>query len=345
MNHEGHRSRKKDPPKTDHRSSPVTGFRHTLFIVLLMLFFAALSASGFAGGAETKEGRFFRRGDGRIHIRNVHSGQEVDVHFLGADGSPNDEALSAIDSVFAFPAKESGEHISPRLIAMLDYFSDMAAPGNTIQLQSGYRSPSYNEKLKKAGGNVARTSTHIDGMAIDFYLEGVDGKALWELIRKENCCGVGHYGGNTVHLDAARPRFWEAATSKVKTSKSDFNRRIYLSTDYDRYKPGERVRLSLSSVSHFGFGVKKTAAIVTDAGGKAGIAEISVARKDGQECLLIDDRKTSRSISVVLPEDMAPGTYRIVVDFCQIPFRQMPSKVESNPFEASAGSGSARPRY
>ncbi len=64
-----------------------------------------------------------------------------------------------------------------------------------IFLTSGYRSPEYNADLKKAGGIVAKTSTHMDGLALDFYIEGVNGKELWELIQEKNCCGVGHYGG------------------------------------------------------------------------------------------------------------------------------------------------------
>ena len=62
---------------------------------------------------------------------------------------------------------------------------------------------------------MASTSTHMDGTAIDFYIDGVDGKGLWEMIRHEACCGVGHYGGRTIHLDAGRPRFWQGVAIDV----------------------------------------------------------------------------------------------------------------------------------
>ena len=122
------------------------------------------------------------------------------------------------EQVFGFPTSEKQEHISPRLLFMLSYFSDLVAPGRMIAIESAYRSPDYNDKIRKKGANAARTSTHMDGMALDFWLEGVDGKKLWQTIREQDCCGVGHYGGKTIHLDAGRPRFWEAATSGTKTA-------------------------------------------------------------------------------------------------------------------------------
>ena len=235
--------------------------------------------------------------------------------------------------MFGFPAKEKGEHISPRLIFMLDYFSDLVAPGKVINLESGFRSPQYNSKLRDKGGNVARTSVHIDGMALDFNIKGVKSMELWDIIRSKNCCGAGHYGGKNVHLDSARPRFWEAETSKVRTGESDYNRRIYLSTDYDRYRPGEAVRLSFSAVSDFGFGIGRTVTFVDDPEGNSTVAKAEIAHRDNADCILIHNRDSARFIHVTLPPDMRGGRYRIKVDFCQRPFEQMPLSTVSNEIE------------
>lgn len=170
-------------------------------------------------------------------------------------------------------------------------------------------------------------------MAIDFFIEGVDGKKLWEAIRKENCCGVGHYGGRVVHLDSGKPRFWEAATSKVDTKESEFNRRIYLSTIYDRYKRGERVRLLLTSISDFQFGIQKTATLVNDFEGKNRPIRLSVQTQPEEECIFINHRDASRSIFSTLPPETEPGTYRVRLDFCKRPFEQMPSVIFSNEIE------------
>jgi uncharacterized protein YcbK (DUF882 family) len=298
-------------------------------IVMFMTCFT-VSASLYAG---TESGHFFLMGDGRIHIRNTHTGAEAEVTLLAPDGSLNKEGFTRIDRVFGFPTEEKGENISPRLIFMLDYFSDLVAPGKVINLESGYRSPEYNSRLRDAGGNVGGTSTHIDGMAIDFFIEGVNGKELWEIIRSSDCCGAGYYGGKNVHLDSARPRFWEAATSKVRTGESDYNRRIYISTDYDRYKAGDKVRLSFSSVSDFGFGIKPVGLFVNNAEGDSAVAVSEITPHDTSGCLTLPERKSSRFLYLTIPPDLHEGRYRIRIDFCRRPFDQMPLTTVSHEIE------------
>ncbi len=99
-------------------------------VVSLFLFLPLVLAMA----AEAGQGRFFLAGDGKIHIRNVRNAKEARVELLHPDGSFNEEAFTAIDEVFGFPTRDKGEHISPRLIFMMDYFSDLAAPGKPIQL-------------------------------------------------------------------------------------------------------------------------------------------------------------------------------------------------------------------
>jgi uncharacterized protein YcbK (DUF882 family) len=306
----------------------------TLFKVTVICLF--LLPIGLAAGAGTGQDRFFLSGDGKIHIKNVRNGKEAHVDLLNIDGSLSEEGFNIIDDVFGFPTLEKGEHISPRLIFMLDYFSDLAAPGKVITMESGYRSPEYNANIRSAGANAAKTSQHMDGMAIDFHIEGVSGKELWELIRSRECCGVGHYGGATIHMDSARPRFWEAATSKTKTRESDYNRKIYLSTDYDRYRPGDPVRLSFSSVSDFGFGISTVAALVMDTEKTKTVVTVQTRLKHpsmNDQCLKIEDRQTSRFIHLNLPTKLLPGRYRVKIDFCDRQFEEMPATTVSNEIE------------
>ena len=297
----------------------------------LQLLFSQM-AFGASEAGETEIRRFFRMGDGHIHIRNAHNGYEADVQLLKHDGSLNEDAFTALDRVFGFSPRERDDHVSLRLIFLLDYFSRRVAPGRIIDLHSGYRDPQYNQKLRSLGGNVAPTSTHMDAMAIDFSIKGVSGRKLWETIRKEECCGVGYYGGDMVHLDSGRPRFWEAATSKVNSGESRFNRRIYLSTQFDRYKPGENVHLTLSSVSDYPFGVKRAIDIVSENKADEDSAIVTQIRADN-ECVSITDRSAGRSLYAPLPQDLPPGRYRIRVEFCRIPFPQMPALTISNPLE------------
>jgi uncharacterized protein YcbK (DUF882 family) len=283
--------------------------------------------------AQSESTPFFLMGDGRLHIKNVHNKKEAKVRLLRPDGSINESALEQIDGVFGFVPLEKGDHISLRLLFMLNYFSNQVAPGRAIFLTSGYRSPEYNDGLRKAGGIVAKNSTHMDGIALDFYIKGVKSKELWEIIRRKNCGGVGHYGGKEIHLDAGRPRFWESATAKTRTSESDYNRRMYLSTDFDRYRPGQKVGLSLSSVSDFGFGIRPQAFLRTDSEGQGTAVSLELQNENSADCLPIKERRDSRFISAVLPSDLKPGCYRIRMNFCQRPFEQMPETTLSNEIE------------
>ena len=295
-------------------------------VLLCLLVSAPLTAA-------TELARFFRMGSGELHLVNHRNGREARVRLLETDGSIREAALTEVDRVFAYPTAEKGEHISPRLLFLLSYFADRVAPGRTIHIESAYRSPEYNDNLRKKGGNAARTSTHLDGLALDFWIEGVDGKELWELVRAENCAGVGHYGGRTIHLDTGRPRFWEAATSGTRAPEPDENRHITLATLYDRYLPGETVRLSLSSVSTFGFGVVPVVQFVAEpeADGPGRPARLDGAAAGG--CRLLPDRKSTRFLDVALPADLPPGRYRARLALCERPFARMPEAVLSNPIE------------
>ncbi len=313
-------------------------------VCLLALLALAMVPSSSVLGAGVLEydpmvvtGRFFFVGDGNLKIRNAHNGMEISATLLTPEGRLNEEGFKKIDSVFGYPAEERGEHVNTRLVLLLDYFSDLLAPGKVVHLESGYRSPEYNEALRSKGRTVAKASLHMDGMAADFRLDGVYGKQLWGIIRNHECCGAGFYDSDTVHLDTARPRFWDTETAKVWTDDSSFNRRIFISTDYDRYRPGETVRLSFSSVSDFGFGIKHQATMVYDPEGEYAAAAAHITspppNRSHPECTKIPDWKSSRLLQMTIPFTLKEGRYRIRVDFCEKPAEQMPSHVVSNVIE------------
>ncbi len=159
----------------------------SLFSVVL-----SLSFSNQTGAAEQPQGRYFLMGSGTMHLKNLRNNREAKVNLLNPDKSFNEEAFNKVDWVFDFPTEEKGEHISPRLLFMLSYFADRLAPKKTINIESAYRSPEYNNKIREQGNNAAQTSTHQDGLALDFWLQGVSGKQIWKTIRAKNCCGIGH---------------------------------------------------------------------------------------------------------------------------------------------------------
>ena len=301
-------------------------------VIAVYLNIVALCHCGHCAAIQPSD-RFFLMGSGTLHLKNLRNEKEARIHLLNRDGSFNEKGFDDVDRVFGFPTEEKGEHISPRLLFMLSYFSDQVASGKMITIESGYRSPDYNNKIRERGANAAKTSAHIDGMALDFWIEGVDSKELWEMVRAKDCCGVGHYGGKTIHLDAGRPRYWEAATSGTKSEKPDDNRHIFLSTDFDRYTPKETIKLSLSGISTFGFGVRPTALLYNPTNVEKPIVPIEIQTKNNLGCIMISDHKSSRFLYTSLPLDLPAGKYRMKIVFCEKPFSQMPSEVFSNEIE------------
>ena len=305
---------------------------HVLVVVVCVVAFACGLSAAVSFAAEPND-RFFFMGSGKLHLNNLRNNRQADVELLDRHGAINEVAFDKVDWVFGFPTEEKGEHISPRMLFMLSYFSDLVAPGKTIHIESAYRSPEYNDKIRKQGANAAKTSTHIDGMALDFWIEGVDGKELWETVRAKNCCGVGHYGGKEIHLDAGRPRFWEAATSGTGSTEPDNNRHIYLTTQYDRYLPGEKIRLSLSGISTFDFGIRPKVQVYAVDDPAIPVALMALQSDTSGECIKIDTRKATRFLDTQLPTTLAAGSYRVQVDFCEKPFLQMPDNVLSGEIE------------
>ncbi len=81
-----------------------------------------------------------------------------------------------------------------------------------IEVVSGYRSPKYNVMLRKKGREVARTSQHTEGNAVDFRLRGIPTRRLLNFVRSLKIGGVGYYPHSQfVHSDTGRVRYWRGS--------------------------------------------------------------------------------------------------------------------------------------
>jgi uncharacterized protein YcbK (DUF882 family) len=78
-----------------------------------------------------------------------------------------------------------------------------------VDVVSGFRDPKYNLSLRKKGRQVARSSEHTLGHAIDFRLPGVGIEALHAWARGLRLGGVGFYHRSRfIHVDVGRVRYW-----------------------------------------------------------------------------------------------------------------------------------------
>lgn len=207
--------------------------------------------------------------------------------------------------------KKKLENLSPRLVAILDYLQEKLGDGKRpIRISSGYRSPEYNEALRKKGGLAGKASLHLEGMAADFSMEGVDAQTLWQFVREMNCCGVGFYHGNAVHIDTGPPRFWDETSSKVFTDIASHNKQIYLTTEFDIYHPKEKINFDIVRITEYPFGIKM-----------------------GGKCRVVASKNEAKNIKFTAKVKKSRGKpQRLELKVCQKPSPEMPDKIVSNTF-------------
>jgi uncharacterized protein YcbK (DUF882 family) len=271
-------------------------------------------------------GRFFIEGDGKVYLVNKTTGAGGLVTYRTPGGEYPESAQRRINQIFGVPPNAS-EGIAMRLTALLDYLQDRLK-GGTIKIVSGYRSPTYNEGLRKQGRLAARTSMHVEGMAADIEMEGVQGKRLWDFVRGLNCCGAGYYHTNLIHVDVGPSRFWDETSTGVGQDLGARNKLVLLRTELDLYRPGEEVRMALGRITDYPIGVRRDGQLIHTGEEVIGV-RLENARTD---CLLIPNRSAARSLAWKIPKRIAPKEKsRIRISFCQQSFPEMPEGIDSNP--------------
>ena len=291
--------------------------------IWLFACFFLLPVSFLVAAEGRPKDRYFLSGDGWVQLTNAKTNKSARVHYRLPDGSYPQDARRQIDLLFGVPAG-SPDHMALRLISFLDYFEDRFQ--QPIVIISGYRSPEYNENLRAKGRLAAKASLHMEGMAADIQMrKGLSTKAF-PLLRALQCCGVGYYHGDSLHLDTGPARFWDETTSKVRTNISEHNKQIMLRTDQDIYLPGEAVELQLARLTDYPIGFASHFAIVHD--GQT-LKEFAFEGKS-EECLAVREPE-GRTIKWTIPSDFRPdGRIQIRVYFCEKPFPEMPEQIESN---------------
>jgi uncharacterized protein YcbK (DUF882 family) len=78
-----------------------------------------------------------------------------------------------------------------------------------VHVISGYRSPKFNAHLRKKGHEVAESSYHMTGSALDFRIPGLSTPTVTTELERTHDGGVGRYShSNFVHVDSGPRRRW-----------------------------------------------------------------------------------------------------------------------------------------
>ena len=273
--------------------------------------------------------RFFIMGDGTLALVSVHSGAKANVTYRRSDGTYDPVALAQIQHVMR--SRDGGEgEMSLRLVEFLGHV--YAERGHqALRIQSGYRSPDYNESIRARGAKAAGGSLHTEGLAADVAFPPKELKPLWLQIRKLECCGAGYYQKNGfLHLDVGRPRFWEPATSKVEENLSAGNARLFARTEFDLYAKDETIVVALHALTLPPVLVAKDAVLSSDGREQPVHVESSLPEEHG--CFAVDERGVRLRVTGV------PGTARgmLVLKTCEPRVERTPATVETNPIDVRA---------
>ncbi len=160
--------------------------------------FAALNLDSAAAAAPVRE----------LAFMNLHTGESLSTVYW-ADGFYVPQGLAEINRILRDHRNDQVGAIAPRLLDLLYQLHARFDTTLPFQVYSGYRSPASNDQLREADPTVAKRSLHMEGMAMDFCIEGVALEDLRRAAMELRAGGVGYYpDSHFVHVDIGRVRSW-----------------------------------------------------------------------------------------------------------------------------------------
>lgn len=143
-----------------------------------------------------------------LKLHNVHTQEKVEaVYFDKGEYVP--DAVQALDKVLRDHRSGDVFAMKPQLFDIMAGLAARTESKSHFQIISGYRSPKTNAMLHARSGEVAKRSLHMDGKAIDLYLEDVALDRLRTAALDLKLGGVGYYPvSNFVHVDVGPVRRW-----------------------------------------------------------------------------------------------------------------------------------------
>jgi uncharacterized protein YcbK (DUF882 family) len=144
----------------------------------------------------------------RLALDNLHTGERLDVAYW-ENGAYVPDALTAVNHVLRDHRNNEVHRIDPGLLDLLTTLSRRLDAGPSVEVISGYRSPATNALLHAESSEVAKSSLHTLGMAIDIRMAGLDLSYLRTAALSLDLGGVGYYPtSDFVHVDVGRVRRW-----------------------------------------------------------------------------------------------------------------------------------------
>ena len=195
----------------------------------------ALALLAFLFGSKALQNAVAEGDTRTITMRHMHTGEDITITYK-RDGRYDDAALTKLDWFLRDWRRSESTRMDPRLIDLVWEVQREAAPGTPIQVVCGYRSPQTNEMLRHRStkSGVARSSQHMLGRAMDFFIPGVPLEQLREYGLRLARGGVGFYpesGSPFVHMDVGGIRMWPRMTHEELARVFPDGRTVQIPTD------------------------------------------------------------------------------------------------------------------
>jgi uncharacterized protein YcbK (DUF882 family) len=294
---------------------------------------AALIFAGLVAQA-TELKPFFFSGDNCLYIQSGKNSQRI--CFRDKGGDINQSGLARINKIFGahYGDGVQGQNMSLRFLEFLSFLQSHydRAP---FKLLSGFRAPKYNQSLRDKGKLAAQTSMHTEGAAADIIFPSVLSAEIFPYIKSLNCCGVGYYHGNAIHIDTGPPRYWDETTSGTEKKEPQQNEKIIVQSIYDRYHAGDDVVFQLMRVTEYPVEIPVTWELMRVGDDKVFPLSVQaeLATPSAKGCKNVPNRVAGRQLLAGLPEDLSAGKYRARLSFCSRTSDKMPASIESNIIE------------
>lgn len=143
-----------------------------------------------------------------VHLRNIHTDEKLEAVYWDK-GEYVPDAVQALNKVLRDYRNDETHPMDTGLYDILDQIRAKTQSKSPFQIISGYRSPATNRMLSERSGEVAKHSLHMDGKAMDVFLEDVDLRYVRAAALELGRGGVGYYPtSNFVHVDVGPVRKW-----------------------------------------------------------------------------------------------------------------------------------------
>ncbi|UXN59287.1 DUF882 domain-containing protein [Phyllobacterium zundukense] len=169
------------------------------WFVFLMVFVPMLFASAQAS-AETRT----------LRLYFIHTKERAEITFK-RNGRYQQDGLNKLNKFLRDWRRNEPTKMDPRLFDLVWQIYQNAGGRDYINVVSAYRSPTTNSMLRSRSRGVAKTSQHMLGKAMDWYLPGVKLSTLRVTAMKFQAGGVGYYptsGSPFIHTDVGNVRHW-----------------------------------------------------------------------------------------------------------------------------------------